>query len=48
MKKTDIQKQQKPVYHLLAFFGRQVYALRIHLEKFNDWLDRKAGELWQE
>ena len=41
--------KKKPVSYLIfSWAGRLLYALRLKLERWNDWVDLKAGEYLEE
>ena len=41
-------KKRSVGYLFFSWLGRKVYGLRLQLERFNDWVDLKAGEYWGE
>ena len=41
-------KKKSISYLFFSWLGRKVYGLRLQLERFNDWVDLKAGEYLEE
>lgn len=44
--KTAVKQSWR--YRLLAWFGSQIYNIRLRMENLNDWVDRMAGQYWDE
>ncbi len=43
------RKTKQPlIYLILAWMGRRIYDLRSGLEYLQYWIDKKAGEYWNE
>lgn len=48
MRTITTNRRNRMAYLAFSWLGRKVYSLRLQMERFNDWVDLKAGEFLEE